>query len=77
MYCMNECICIRTVFLYSDVFSPNTGKYGPEITPYLDTFYAESYSRLSNISQSAITCSKFTVRAGKCRLGYGNFCKNC
>ena len=21
-------------------FSPNTGKYGPEITPYLDTFYA-------------------------------------
>ena len=20
------------------VFSPNTGKYGPEITPYLDTF---------------------------------------
>ena len=22
------------------VFSPNTGKYGPEITPYLDTFHA-------------------------------------
>ena len=21
-------------------FSPNTGKYGPEITPYLDTFHA-------------------------------------
>ena len=21
------------------VFSPNTGKYGPEKTPYLDTFY--------------------------------------
>ena len=20
-------------------FSPNTGKYGPEITPYLDTFH--------------------------------------
>ena len=38
------------VFLYSDwirgdtpylsVFSPNTGKQGPEITPYLDTFHA-------------------------------------
>ena len=34
------------IFLYSDgipylsVFSPNTGKYGPEITPYLDTFHA-------------------------------------
>ena len=22
------------------VFSPNTGKYGPEKTPYLDTFHA-------------------------------------
>ena len=22
------------------VFSPNTGKYRPEITPYLDTFHA-------------------------------------
>ena len=26
--------------LYFLVFSPNTGKFGPEITPYLDTFYA-------------------------------------
>ena len=25
---------------YFPVFSPNTGKYGPEITSYLDTFYA-------------------------------------
>ena len=25
---------------YFSVFSPNTGKYGPEITPYLDTFHA-------------------------------------
>ena len=24
---------------YFPVFSPNTGKYGPEKTPYLDTFY--------------------------------------
>ena len=31
--------CIRTE--YGDLqFSPNTGKYGPEITPYLDTFHA-------------------------------------
>ena len=26
--------------LYFPVFSSNTGKYGPEITPYLDTFHA-------------------------------------
>ena len=28
---------------YFPVFSPNTGKYGPEITPYLDTFHTVSY----------------------------------
>ena len=26
--------------LYFAVFGLNTGKYGPEITPYLDTFHA-------------------------------------
>ena len=26
--------------LYIPVLSLNTGKYGPEITPYLDTFHA-------------------------------------
>ena len=31
--------CIRTEYGDS-VFSPNTGKYGPEITPHLDTFHA-------------------------------------
>ena len=30
---------------YFPVFSPNTGKYGPEITPYLDTFYAVSATK--------------------------------
>ena len=28
---------------YFHVFSPNTGKYGPEITPYLDTFHAVNF----------------------------------
>ena len=27
---------------YLSVFSPHAGKYGPEITPYLDTFHAVS-----------------------------------
>ena len=26
--------------LYFPLFRPNTGKYGPEITPYLDTCHA-------------------------------------
>ena len=29
--------CIRTEYGGLLVFSPNEGKYGPEITPYLDT----------------------------------------
>ena len=38
--------CVKSVQIWSfsgpyfPVFSPNTGKYGPEETPYLDTFYA-------------------------------------
>ena len=40
---------------YFPVFSPNTGKYGPEITAYLDTFHAEitvkiSYTLLLNFA---------------------------
>ena len=31
---------------YSPVFSPNTGKFGPEITPYLETFHAVYRMRL-------------------------------
>ena len=30
---------------YFPVFSPNTGKYGPEITPYLDTFHVVKHNR--------------------------------
>ena len=36
--------CVKSVQIqsfsgpYFPVFSPNTGKYGPEETPYLDTF---------------------------------------
>ena len=31
---------IRRGTPYLSVFSPNAGKYGPEKTPYLDTFHA-------------------------------------
>ena len=47
--CPNTELFLVRVFLYSDwirrdteylpVFSPNTGKHGPKITPYLDTFH--------------------------------------
>ena len=31
--------------LYFPAFELNTGKYGPEITPYLDTFHAVAPSQ--------------------------------
>ena len=36
------------------VFSPNAGKYGPEITPYLDTFHAVSYTRKTLVCANTI-----------------------
>ena len=48
--CLNTEFFLVRIFLYSDwirrdtpylsIFSPNTGKYGPEITSYLDTIHA-------------------------------------
>ena len=48
--CPNTELFLARTFLYSDctrrftkkvsVVNPNTGKYGPEITPYLDSFHA-------------------------------------
>ena len=61
---------IRSYFW--SVFSPNTGKYGPEITPYLDTFHAVGYTQqnvqlLKQQTQPATTRSKSTIEtAEKC-----------
>ena len=44
--------CVKSVQIqffsgpYFSVFSPNTGKYGPEKTLYLDTFHAVKLSAL-------------------------------
>ena len=40
---------------YLSVFSPNAGKYGPEKTPYLDTFQAVT------MSHSEMNCSEMTA----------------
>ena len=44
---------------YLSVFSPNAGKYGPEKTPYLDTFhaviYAEDFSFKNNPMEMKIS----------------------
>ena len=39
-----EFFLVRIILYYGNTgFSPNTGKYGPEKTPYLDTFHAGSF----------------------------------
>ena len=55
--CPNTKLFLVRIFLYLDliqrfdeqisIFSPNTGKYRPEITPYLNTLHAVSYSQKS------------------------------
>ena len=40
-FCTHHCVKSGVISgPYFPVFSPNTEKYGPKITPYLDTFYA-------------------------------------
>ena len=39
--CYYRCVkCVQMRSFFWSVFSPNAGKYGPEKTPHLDTFYA-------------------------------------
>ena len=43
---------------YHSVFSPNTGKYGPEITPYLDNFNAVYVSHGKKYELFGIFCCR-------------------
>ena len=51
---------IRRDTKYLSIFSPNTGKYRPEKTPYLDTFYTVTNNR--TIFFSTFCCSKIKNR---------------
>ena len=48
--CRNMEFFLVRIFLYSEIslFSPNTGIYEPEKTPYLDTFHAVFLWRFIN-----------------------------
>ena len=39
---------------YFPVFSPNTGKYWPELTPYLDTFHVVNVNMLIVLSDEKV-----------------------
>ena len=42
-----------------EVFSPNVGKYGPETTPYFDTFHAVIFNEnqlLEAVQKIALLC---------------------
>ena len=40
LYCTTSSQPLHLISLYLSVFNPNAGKYGPEKTPYSDTFHA-------------------------------------
>ena len=44
------------------VFSSNTGKYGPEITPYLDTFHAVHAKFFEEIFNNFLVLTTFVKR---------------
>ena len=48
---------------YFPVFGLNTGKYGPEITPYLDTFHAVIYfsTYLSSLKRSKQSTKRVSI----------------
>ena len=54
------------------VFSPNTGKYGPEKIPYLDTFHGVYVSQTANIgydSSDYLISTEFAfVSKGFCEI---------
>ena len=47
---------------YFLVFSPNTGKYGPEKSPYFDTFYAVQYVGENLLTKGPNTWVAFNIR---------------
>ena len=51
---------IRRSTLQISVFSPNTGKYGPEKTPYLDIFYAVTENSNKNKTKHISLTSAMT-----------------
>ena len=44
---------------YFLAFSPNTGKYGPEKTPYLDTFHAVVISNTATFAEDTTQYSTY------------------
>ena len=83
--CPNTELLLVLIFLYSDwirrdtpylsLFSPNTGKYGPEITPYLDTFHAVSvlcYVTVERIKPNLLCkyIKKFRSSQGSISINY-------
>ena len=54
--------------MYLSSFSPNAGKYGPEKTPYLDTFHAVTVIMTTSIITIFITQIKTTKTAISAKL---------
>ena len=49
---------------YLSVFSPNAGKYGPEKTPYLNTFHVVNIIAKENLN-SMLPCRLANIQKGR------------
>ena len=74
--------CVKSVQIRSNfwsVFSPNAGKYGPEITPYLDTFLAvrrmksTAANSIVPVMLSLMVYDLQLLRANQLSQWYGDF----
>ena len=61
--CPNTEFFLVRIFPYLSVFSPNTRKYGPEKTLYLDTFHAveDIYTDLDEYVEMRINTSNYEI----------------
>ena len=69
---MSHCVKSAQIQSFSGpnlpVFGLNTGKYGPQKTPYFNTFHTVSMSNSSYFSHTSSNCGIFYFCMQKCRL---------
>ena len=82
---LNTELFLVGIFLYSDrilrftteisVFSPNIGKYGPQITPFLDTFHAVFFFfKVFYCASNAIYANRRKILCAGCKFSV--WCKD-
>ena len=72
--CPNTEFFLVRIFLYSPVFGLNTGIYGPEKTPYLDTFHAVRNTIVRGLIVEIVDAEKDEISSRKRLVVTGRRC---